>query len=106
MEGTEDLTFQEEHTRGSRCLEVGSAADEACMAGGTVRPALLDGTVDLGTALVGEAGGGGNDCWYSLELQGKVWEPLSTLALIQWRCLCLYCLQTNSWTMYWRYRAM
>ena len=61
-EGIEDLPSQEEHTRGSRCLEAGSAADEACTAGGTVRPALLDGTVDLGTALVGEAGGGGNDC--------------------------------------------
>lgn len=61
-EGIEDLTSQEEHTQGSRCLEAGSAADEACTAGGTVRPALLDGTADPGIALVDEAGGDGNGC--------------------------------------------
>ena len=62
MEGIEDLTSQEERTQGSQCLEAGSAADEACTAGGTVWPALLDGTAALGTALVGEADGGGNGC--------------------------------------------
>jgi len=61
-EGIGDQTFQEEGTRGSRCLEAGSAADEACTAGGTVRPALLDGTADLETALVSEAGGDGSGC--------------------------------------------
>lgn len=39
-----------------------SVADEACTAGGTVRPALLDGTADLGTALVAEVGDDGNGC--------------------------------------------
>ena len=62
MEGIEDLTSQEERTRGSQDLEAGSAVDEACTAGGTVRPALLDDTADLGNALVGEAGGDGNGC--------------------------------------------
>jgi len=62
VEGIEDLTSQEEGTRESWCLEAGSAADEACTAGGTVRPALLDGTAGLGIALVGEAGGDDIDC--------------------------------------------
>ena len=60
--GIEDLPFQEEGTQGSWCLEADSAADEACMAGGTVRPALRDDTADLGIAVVGEPGGGGNGC--------------------------------------------
>ena len=62
VEAIEDLTSQVERTRGSRCLGAGSAADEACTAGGTVRPALFDGTADLETALVGKAGGGDNGC--------------------------------------------
>lgn len=62
VEGIEDLTSQEERTRGSRDLEAGSAVDEACTAGDTVRPALLDGTADPEIALVGEAGDGDNGC--------------------------------------------
>lgn len=62
VEEIEDLTSQEERTRGSQDLKAGSAVDEACTAGGTVRPALLDGKADPGIALVGEAGGDDNGC--------------------------------------------
>lgn len=61
-EGIEDLTFLEEGIQDSRRLEAGSAADEACTAGGIVRPALRDGTAGLGTAAVGGVVGDDSGC--------------------------------------------
>ena len=59
-EGIEDLTSQEEHTQGSRCLEAGSAADEACSpAGGTGRRALGDKRLGLDVAVGDEVDGDG-----------------------------------------------
>jgi len=81
-EGIEDLTFQEEGTRDSWCLEAGSAADEACTADGIVQPALRDDTADLGIAAVGEADGDDNGCSRLSEFQDKAQELLSTPVLM------------------------
>ena len=58
-EGTEDPTCRWEGSQGSRLPVAGSAADEACTAGGIARRALGDRTVGLDVAVGDEVDGDG-----------------------------------------------
>jgi hypothetical protein len=61
-EGIEGLTCQEEDIQGSWFLEAGKAAGVACTAGDIARPALRDGTADLGIVVVCGVVLGDSDC--------------------------------------------
>lgn len=69
-EGIEDPTCRWEGIQGTQPLVVGSAADEACTAGGTARPALGDRKAGRDVAVGSEAVDDGGRC-RSAELQRK-----------------------------------